>query len=127
MKRNIQDICSNFGGEYWREKANKSEYLHDFVDTLTDHGWMGILVPEEYGGAGMGTRETVTMMEEIAAGGGGFSAAQAIHGGVYNSVPITEYASEEMRFVSSLSASSRVDETQSVSFAHRNAEGSEDA
>ncbi|SDQ56471.1 acyl-CoA dehydrogenase family protein [Natronobacterium texcoconense] len=97
VKRNIQDICSNFDAEYWREKATEDEYPHEFVDTLTEHGWMGILVPEEYGGAGMGTRETVVMMEEIAAGGGGFSAAQAVHGGVYNSVPITEYASEEMK------------------------------
>jgi len=58
---------------------------------------MGVLIPEAYGGAGMGTQETVVMMEEIAANGGGFSAAQAVHGGVYNSVPIVEYASEELK------------------------------
>jgi acyl-CoA dehydrogenase len=55
----------------------------------------GALVPEEYGGAGMETSEVVVMMEEIAANGGGFSAAQAVHGGIYNTVPLVEYGSED--------------------------------
>ncbi|MDQ2052533.1 acyl-CoA dehydrogenase family protein [Natronolimnohabitans sp. A-GB9] len=97
VRQNVQNICENFDDAYWREHADQNEYPQEFVETLADHGWMGILIPEEYGGAGMGTRETVVMMEEIAAGGGGFSAAQAVHGGVYNSAPITEYASEEIK------------------------------
>lgn len=97
VRSSVQNICENFDREYWRTQAEEGEYPHEFVDTLTEHGWMGILVPEEYGGAGMGTQETVVMMEEIAAGGGGFSAAQAIHGGVYNSVPIVEYGSERLK------------------------------
>ncbi|MDS0475072.1 acyl-CoA dehydrogenase family protein [Natrinema sp. 1APR25-10V2] len=97
VRSSIRDICSDFDHEYWRRRADDGEYPHEFVDALTDHGWMGILLPEEYGGAGMGTQETVVMMEEIAANGGGFSAAQAVHGGVYNSVPIVEYASEEIK------------------------------
>ncbi|WP_226479732.1 acyl-CoA dehydrogenase family protein [Natrinema amylolyticum] len=97
VRSSIHDICSDFDREYWRERADAGEYPREFVDALADHGWMGILLPEEYGGAGMGTRETVVMMEEIAANGGGFSAAQAVHGGVYNSVPIVEYASEDIK------------------------------
>ncbi|MFA9427571.1 acyl-CoA dehydrogenase family protein [Natronorubrum sp. A-ect3] len=97
VRSSISDICSDFDHEYWRRRAADGEYPHEFVDALADHGWMGILVPEQYGGAGMGTQETVVMMEEIAANGGGFSAAQAVHGGVYNSVPIVEYASEELK------------------------------
>ena len=97
VRSSIRDVCSDFDREYWRERATDGAYPHEFVDALADHGWLGILVPEEYGGAGMGTRETVVMMEEIAANGGGFSAAQAIHGGIYNSVPIAEYASEELK------------------------------
>ncbi len=97
VRSSIRDICSDFDHEYWRRRADDGEYPHEFVDALADHGWMGILLPEEYGGAGMGTQETVVMMEEIAANGGGFSAAQAVHGGVYNSVPIVEYASEEIK------------------------------
>jgi len=97
VRNSIQDICSDYDHAYWREKAEAGEYPRAFVDDLADHGWMGALVPEEYGGAGMSTNETVVMMEEIAAGGGGFSAAQAVHGGIYNSVPIVEYGSEAMK------------------------------
>ncbi|MFC6764895.1 acyl-CoA dehydrogenase family protein [Natrinema soli] len=97
VQTSVRDVCSNFDHQYWRDRAEAGDYPHKFVDTLIDHGWMGVLIPEAYGGAGMGTRETVVMMEEIAANGGGFSAAQAVHGGVYNSVPIVEYASEELK------------------------------
>ncbi|SEP75149.1 acyl-CoA dehydrogenase family protein [Natrinema salaciae] len=97
VRSSVRDICSDFDHEYWRRRAADGTYPREFVDALTDHGWMGVLLPEEYGGAGMGTQETVVMMEEIAANGGGFSAAQAVHGGVYNSVPIVEYASEELK------------------------------
>ena len=97
VRSSVRDVCSNFDHQYWRKRAENGEYPSEFVDTLVEQGWMGILIPEEYGGAGMGTRETVVMMEEIAANGGGFSAAQAVHGGVYNSVPIVEYASEDLK------------------------------
>ncbi|ADD07004.1 acyl-CoA dehydrogenase [Natrialba magadii ATCC 43099] len=97
VRSSIGDICADFDHEYWRTRAETGEYPHKFVDELVEHGWMGILVPEAYGGAGMGTQETVVMMEEIAANGGGFSAAQAVHGGVYNSVPIVEYGGEDLK------------------------------
>jgi len=97
VQTSVRDVCSNFDHQYWRNQAEAGDYPREFVDTLVDHGWMGVLIPEAYGGAGMGTQETVVMMEEIAANGGGFSAAQAVHGGVYNSVPIVEYASEELK------------------------------
>jgi acyl-CoA dehydrogenase len=69
----------------------------EFVDVLAEKGWIGALVPEEYGGPEMTTAEVVFMMEEIAASGGGFSAAQAIHGGIYSVLPIVNYGSEEMK------------------------------
>jgi acyl-CoA dehydrogenase len=93
----ISDVCSSYDHEYWRRKARAGEYPHEFVDDLAEHGWMGILIPEAYGGAGFGTPEAVVMMEEIAASGGGFAAAQAVHGGVYNSVPLVNYGSEERK------------------------------
>jgi len=97
VRNSIREICDDYDHAYWREQAEAGDYPHEFVDDLIDHGWMGALIPEEYGGAGMGTNETVVMMEEIAAGGGGFSAAQAVHGGIYNTVPIVEHGSESMK------------------------------
>jgi acyl-CoA dehydrogenase len=97
VQDSIRDVASDFDHEYWRECDREEEYPQEFVDALGENGWFGILVPEEYGGAGMGTPESVVMMEEIAASGGGFSGAQAIHGGIYNSVPIVRHGSEQLK------------------------------
>lgn len=97
VRNSIRNVCEDFDAEYWRSCADTGDYPHEFVGELADRGWMGILIPEEYGGAGMGTTETVVMMEEIAGCGGGFSAAQAIHGGIYNSVSLVKYGSNGMK------------------------------
>lgn len=97
VRKSIREICAEFDDAYWRERSASGKYPHEFVDTLAEEGWLGALIPLEYGGAGMSTPEVVVMMEEIAASGGGFSAAQAIHGGIYNTTPIVNYASEELK------------------------------
>jgi acyl-CoA dehydrogenase len=94
VRRNVRELCEAYGEDYWREKDRVGEYPHEFVDALADNGWLGILIPEEYGGAGMSTEDVVVMMEELAASGGGFAAPQSIHGGIYNSVPLVKYADE---------------------------------
>jgi acyl-CoA dehydrogenase len=97
VRRSIREVCADFDDAYWRRCDREGEYPHEFVDELAANDWLGILVPERYGGVGMGTSEAVVMMEEIAASGGGFAAAQAVHGGVYNTVPIVNYADEELK------------------------------
>ena len=97
VRRSIRDLCSEFDDEYWRERDRTATYPREFVDRLAADGWLGMLIPEEYGGVGMSTSEAVVMMEEIAASGGGFAAPQSIHGGIYNSVPIVNYADEELK------------------------------
>ena len=97
VRTSIREICEEYDRAYWRARAEAAEYPHDFVEMLADGGWMGALIPEQYGGAAMSTSEVVVMMEEIAANGGGFAAAQAIHGGIYNSVPLVKYADEALK------------------------------
>ena len=97
VRGSIRDLCGEFDAAYWRDCAREGSYPHAFVDRLAEDGWLGLLIPERYGGAGMGTREAVVMFEEIAASGGGFAAAQAVHGAVYNSVPLAEYGTDWMR------------------------------
>lgn len=97
VRNSIREICDEFDREYWREQAEQAEYPHAFVDTLADNGWLGALIPDEYGGADLTTAEVVVMMEEIGAHGGGFAGPQAIHGGIYNTVPIVKYASETLK------------------------------
>ena len=97
VRDSIRDVCADFDAAYWRERDAAGEYPQEFVDALAENGWFGALIPEAYGGAGMGTEEAVVMMEEIAASGGGFGAAQAVHGAIYNSVPLVKYGSEDLK------------------------------
>jgi len=93
----VGDICDDFDAAYWRDHDAAGEYPHEFVNALAEEGWLGVLVPEEYGGKGDGTEEAVAMMYEIARSGAGFSGAQAVHAAVYNSAPLVNYGSEELK------------------------------
>jgi len=97
VRESIRAICADFDHEYWRHHAREETYPHEFVDALAAEGWLGVLVPESYGGKGLGTPETVVMMEEIAASGAGFGGAQTIHGGIYNSPPLVKNASPDRK------------------------------
>lgn len=97
IQSEIREICGDFSREYWRERDLNNEYPWDFAETLAENGWLGVLLPEKYGGAGMGTPEVMVMMEEIARSGAGFGAAQAIHGAVYTSTPIVKYATDALQ------------------------------
>jgi len=97
VREAIAEITDGFDHEYWRDHARQGTYPQEFVDELAADGWLGVLIPEEYGGKSLGTEETVVMMEEIAASGAGFGGAQAVHGGIYNSAPIVNHASEAQR------------------------------
>ncbi|GAA0203952.1 acyl-CoA dehydrogenase family protein [Halobaculum roseum] len=93
----VGDICDEFDAAYWREHDAEGEYPHDFVNALAEEGWLGVLLPEEYGGKGYSTEEAVAMMYTIARSGAGFSGAQTVHAAIYNSAPLVNYGSEELK------------------------------
>jgi acyl-CoA dehydrogenase len=97
VREEVREVCREFDEEYWREKDAEEEYPHEFVNALAEAGWLGVLLPEEYGGKGYGTEEAVAMMYEIARSGAGFSGAQTVHAAIYNSAPIVNYGSEELK------------------------------
>lgn len=97
VQSEIRTVCEPFDREYWRTHDREGTYPHEFVETLGREGWLGVLLPEEYGGKGLGTPEAVAMMEAIARSGAGFSGAQTVHAAVYNSAPLVNYGSDEMK------------------------------
>lgn len=97
VRDSIRELCADFDADYWREKDRDEEYPSEFVNRLSKDGWLGTVIPETYNGKGHSTKETVVMMNEIAASGAGFSGAQTIHAAIYNSAPLVKYASEEMK------------------------------
>ncbi|MDY7082641.1 MAG: acyl-CoA dehydrogenase family protein, partial [Halobacteria archaeon] len=73
IRSTAEEIADEYGPEYWREKEEAGEYAHDFWDGLADAGFHGLLVPDDYGGAGMGMQEMGVAMETLCAEGCGMA------------------------------------------------------
>ncbi|KAL1977313.1 hypothetical protein VTN31DRAFT_172 [Thermomyces dupontii] len=97
VKDAISKICSQFPDEYWAERDETGEYPHELHAELAKAGWIGIALPEELGGAGLGISEATIMMQTIAQSGAGMAGAQSIHANVYATQPIAAFATPEQQ------------------------------
>src|ERR1700676_3171091 len=93
----IAKICSDFDDAYWLRKDREGGFPHDFHKALADAGWLGICVPQEYGGSGLGIVEAAIMMRTIAESGAGMSGASAVHINVFGLNPVLVFGTEEQR------------------------------
>ncbi|MGH8630837.1 MAG: acyl-CoA dehydrogenase family protein, partial [Burkholderiales bacterium] len=73
----VRDLCARFPGDYWRKLDEARAYPEEFVAALTDAGWLAALIPEEYGGAGLGVTEASIILEEANRSGGNSGACHA--------------------------------------------------
>ena len=90
----VRALCAQFPAEYHRKVDQNREYPEEFVDALTKAGWMAALIPEEYGGSGLGLTEASVIMEEINRTGGN---SGACHGQMYNMNTLVRHGSDEQR------------------------------
>jgi acyl-CoA dehydrogenase len=81
IREAVRDLCLQFSGEYFRKIDEARGYPETFVDALTKAGWLAALIPQEYGGSGLGLTEASVIMEEINRAGGN---SGACHGQMYN-------------------------------------------
>ncbi|QOZ07681.1 acyl-CoA dehydrogenase family protein [Bradyrhizobium sp. CCBAU 51765] len=93
----VAKICEGFPDAYWLKKDHDGGFPHDFHKALADAGWLGICVPEEYGGSGLGITEAAVMMRTIAESGAGMSGASAVHINVFGLNPVVVFGTEEQR------------------------------
>ena len=93
----IAKICADFNDAYWLRKDREGGFPHDFHQALAREGWLGICVPEAYGGSGLGITEAAIMMRAIAESGAGMSGASAVHINVFGLNPVVVFGSEEQR------------------------------
>lgn len=91
-----RDLAHKFDLEYWRGKDADHEYPWEFVKLFAEGGWLGAIVPEEYGGLGIGVTAAGVMLAEAAAAGG-VSAANVLHYYVFPPGPIIQHGSEQMK------------------------------
>ena len=90
----VRDLCAQFPGEYFRKIDEQRGYPEAFVDALTKAGWMAALIPQEYGGSGLGLTEASVIMEEINRSGGN---SGACHGQMYNMGTLLRHGSEAQK------------------------------
>ena len=94
IRDGVRALCTGFPPEYHRNVDKERRYPEEFVNALTSSGWMSALIPEEYGGSGLGLTEASVIMEEINRSGGN---SGACHGQMYNMNTLVRHGSEEQR------------------------------
>jgi acyl-CoA dehydrogenase len=95
VREAVGAICSQFSNTYWQERDETGTDPKEFHAALAKDGWLGIALPEAFGGSGLGIGEATMMMQTIAESGAGMAGAQAIHANVYATQPLAKYGTEE--------------------------------
>ena len=93
----IGKICDKFDDEFWLETDRTGTFPEDFVKEFVDGGWLGIAMPEAYGGSNLGITEASIMMQAIAESGAGFSGASAVHLNIFGLNPVVVFGTEEQK------------------------------
>ncbi len=97
IREGIRRICADFPDEYWAAKDEAHEFPWDFYEALAAGGWVGIAIPEQYGGGGQGIAEASVMLEEIAASGAAMNGCSAVHLSIFGMGPVIHHGSAELR------------------------------
>lgn len=93
----ISKLCADFDADYWLHCDNEGRFPQAFVDAICAGGWLGIAMPEEYGGSGLGITEASLMMQAVTESGAGFSGASAIHLNVFGLNPVVIFGTDEQK------------------------------
>ncbi|WP_151638087.1 MULTISPECIES: acyl-CoA dehydrogenase family protein [Noviherbaspirillum] len=93
----VARICSRFDDEYWLKKDTEGGFPHELHQALAEAGWLGICIPEEYGGSGLGITEAALMMQTISESGAGMSGASAVHMNIFGLSPVVIFANDEQK------------------------------
>ncbi|WP_375501632.1 acyl-CoA dehydrogenase family protein [uncultured Jatrophihabitans sp.] len=97
LREAVRKRCAGFGDDYWRDRDERHEFPWEFYNALADDGWIGIAIPEEYGGGGGGITEASILLEEIAASGAAMNGCSAIHLSIFGMNPVVKHGTPEQR------------------------------
>jgi acyl-CoA dehydrogenase len=93
----VRDVCKQFDDDYWMRLEAEHEFPWDFYREMAKGGWIGIAIPEAYGGGGQGITEASLVLEEVAASGACMNGASAIHLSIFGMHPVVLHGSEELK------------------------------
>src|SRR5215510_3742894 len=97
IRDSIAKLCAQFDDAYWLEKDRSGDFPHELHGALAQAGWLGIAMPEKFGGAGLGITEAVVMMQAIAESGAAMSGASAVHINIFGLQPVVVFGTDEQK------------------------------
>lgn len=97
IRKEVAALARSFPPEYWLDKDRRAEYPWEFVRAFAERGWLGTVIPEVYGGAGLGVTEAAILLHEICAAGAGTSGASPIHFYMFPPLPLIKHGSESLK------------------------------
>ncbi|WP_245905817.1 acyl-CoA dehydrogenase family protein [Mycolicibacterium palauense] len=97
IRKSVAQLASKFDDHYWMQKDQAHEFPQEFYDAIAKGGWLGMTIPEQYGGHGLGITEATLLLEEVARSGGAMNAASAIHLSIFGMQPVVKHGSDELK------------------------------
>jgi acyl-CoA dehydrogenase len=97
IREAIERICARYDDAYWRRTDESGAFPEDFVADIVAGGWLGVAMPEEVGGSGLGLTEAAIMMQAITESGAGFSGASAVHLNIFGPMPLARFGGDIQR------------------------------
>ena len=97
IREAVARLCTPFDDAYWRERDRAGGFPEDFFQSFAASGWLGVCIPEAYGGAELGVTEAAIMMQAIAQSGAGLSGASALHMNIFGLNPVVKFGSVEQK------------------------------
>ena len=97
IRKSVTELASKFDDHYWMEKDQAHAFPYAFYQAIAGGGWLGMTIPEEYGGHGLGITEATLLAEEVARSGGAMNAASAIHLSIFGMQPVVKHGSDELK------------------------------
>src|SRR3954469_4510265 len=93
----VAKICARFGDDYWLARDREGRFPDDFHRAFAQAGWLGVAMPQDHGGAGLGVTEAALMMQTIAESGAGMSGASALHMNIFGLNPVVVFGTDEQK------------------------------
>ena len=97
IRTSLRQVLSNFPDEYWMQHDLDHEFPWDFHQAMAQAGWLGMCIPEKYGGGGAGVQQAALLLEEVTGSGGALNAGTTVQVPLFGLEPIVKYGSEEQR------------------------------
>ncbi len=97
IREAVARLCTRFDDAYWLKRDTEGGFPHEFHQAMAEGGWLGVAMPEEFGGSGLGITEAAVVMQAVAQSGAGFSGASAVHMNIFGLHPVVVFGNKEQQ------------------------------